>query len=97
MNLIMIQDILEKVENKKLYVKNTSSSDCNLLESNSAKDINYIICKSFIAVDDYLWKIVELDEWGMINEKSETYYEKNKEEFKVLEKIHENLQFNKIS
>ena len=90
MNLKMIQQILEKVQNKKLIVKNTSSSDCNFLEPTINKDSSFIICKSYSEKEDedYQWKIIELDEWGMLNLDTEMYYKKEKEEYNLLEKIH---------
>lgn len=86
----MIQDILEKVKNKTLIVKDTSSDDCDFLEPTTDKESSFIICKSYVEdeTEDYLWKIVELDEWGMLNESTEMYFQKEKEEYNVLEQIH---------
>ena len=89
MNLDMIKEILEKVKNKTLIVEDTSSDDCNLLEPTVEKENGYIICKSYTNKgEDYLWKVVQLDEWGMMQENTETYFEKSKAEYDVLEKIH---------
>ena len=90
MDLKMIQDILEKVKNKALIVEDTSSDDCNLLEPTGVNENGYIICKSYIdeTTENYSWKVTELDEWGMLDEGSETYFEKGKEEYDVIEKIH---------
>ena len=90
MDLQMIQDILEKVKNKTLVVEGTSSEDCNLLAPTKEKENGYVICKSYVndTTDNYLWKVTELDEWGMLDEDSETYFEKSKEEYDVIEKIH---------
>jgi hypothetical protein len=90
MDLKMIQDILEKVKNKALIVEDTSSDDCNLLEPTVENENGYIICKSYIdeTTENYSWKVTELDEWGMLDEGSETYFEKGKEEYDVIEKIH---------
>nr|WP_315258718.1 hypothetical protein [uncultured Flavobacterium sp.] len=86
----MIQDILEKVKNKALIVEDTSSDDCNLLEPTGSEENGYIICKSYKddTAEDYEWKLTELDEWGMLKGETETYYEKGREEYDVLEKIH---------
>ena len=90
MDLQMIQDILEKVKNRTLVVEDTSSDDCNLLEPTKENENGYIICKSYIdeTTENYSWKVTELDEWGMLDEGSETYFEKGKEEYDVIEKIH---------
>lgn len=86
----MIQDILEKVKNKILIVEDTSSDDCNLLDPTVDYENGYIICKSYKdeTAENYDWKVLELDEWGMIKEETETYFEKNQDEYNVLEKIH---------
>ena len=86
----MIQHILEKVKNKTLIVKDTSSDDCDFLEPTTDNESSFIICKSYVEdeTEDYLWKIIKLDEWGMFNESSETYFKKGKVEFDVIEKIH---------
>ena len=86
----MIQDILEKVKNKTLIVEDTSSEDCNLLEPTVGEENGYVICKSYKdnITENYEWKLTELDEWGMLKEETETYYEKGREEYKMLEKIH---------
>lgn len=90
MDLQMIQDILEKVKNRTLIVEDTSSDDCNLLEPTKESENGYIICKSYSdeTTENYSWKVTELDEWGMLDEDSETYFEKGKEEYDVIEKIH---------
>lgn len=90
MDLKMIQDILEKVKSKTLVVSNTSSGDCNLLEPMVNEENGYVICKSYKdnTAENYEWKITELDEWGMLKDQTETYYEKGIEEYDVLEKIH---------
>ena len=86
----MIQEILEKVKSKILIVEDTSSDDCNLLEPMVSEENGYVICKSYKndISEDYDWKLTELDEWGMLKDETEIYYEKGREEYDVLEKIH---------
>ena len=89
MNLEMLQSIYQRVQEKKLFVEDTTSTDCKSLEPNDGNGNGYLICKSYTAKNDYLWKIVELDEWKMFKNETEKYYEKGGEEYNEIENIYQ--------